>query len=84
MGSSGPDNKGKGNEYVTRLVVENGCLPYKMVLVMLTTLPGVGSNGYQSHQSYPDTSARQISVLMTANSEIVVIVDFFYINVFHL
>jgi len=46
---SGPDNEAKGNEYTTSSVTDDGCLPYKMALVMLTMLPGDGSSGYQSH-----------------------------------
>lgn len=46
-GPSWSENEGK-DEYVTCLVTGNGCLPYKVVIVMLTTLPGVGSRGYWS------------------------------------
>jgi len=40
---SRPDEEGKRDWYVTPSVTENGCLPYKMVLAMLTVLPGVRS-----------------------------------------
>lgn len=33
---------------MTCSITENGCLPYKMALGMLTTLPGFGSRGYLS------------------------------------
>lgn len=49
-GTLGPANEGKGNEYVTRSVTENGCLHYKLVLVILTALVGVKSRWYRSHQ----------------------------------
>jgi len=49
QGPSGPDNKGEGNEYAAYSVPENGCLPYKVVLVMPATVPGVRSREYRSH-----------------------------------
>lgn len=56
-----PENGGKGNEYMTCSVTENGCLPYEMVLIMLTMLPGTGSRGYWS----------QLSVLFIPETEVV-------------
>lgn len=50
-GPSVPDDEGKENQYVTHLITKDGCLPHKMVSVMLTTSPGVGSRGYQSQNN---------------------------------
>ena len=48
-GPSRPDEEGIRDSYMTSSVTENGRLPYKMALVMLTILPGVRSRGYWSH-----------------------------------
>ena len=44
-GPSGPVNEGKRDSYVSSSVTENGRLPYKVALVMLTMLPEVRSRG---------------------------------------
>lgn len=46
---TGPENKGKLNNYSTCSAIKNDFLPYKMALVMLTTVPrlGTGDTGHK-------------------------------------
>lgn len=46
-GPSRPDEEAKRDRYLTSSVTENGHLPYKMALVMLTILPEIRNRRYQ-------------------------------------